>query len=63
MKSGVGLALARESIALSVSHAHGLVIADQVSVSTELSFICQAKRRHEPLIEAVFALLKSVWDR
>jgi hypothetical protein len=39
------------------------VIADQVSVSTELSFICQAKRRSEPLIEAVFALLKTVWDR
>jgi len=63
VKSGVGLALARESIALSVSHAHGLVIADQVSVATELSFICQAKRRREPLIEAVFALLKSVWER
>ena len=63
VKSGVGLALVRESIALREAHAHGLVIADQASVATELSFICQAKRRSEPLIEAVFALLKSVWDR
>lgn len=63
VKSGIGLALVRESIALREAHAHGLVIADQVSVATELSFICQAKRRREPLIEAVFALLKSVWDR
>ena len=63
VKSGVGLALARESIALRESHAHGLVIADQVSLATELSFICQAKRRSEPLIETVFALLKTVWER
>ena len=63
VKSGVGLALARESIALREAHAHGLVIADQVSLSTELSFICQAKRRNEPAIEAVFSLLKTVWER
>jgi hypothetical protein len=31
-------------------------------VATELSFICQSKRRHEPLIEAAFTLLKSVWE-
>lgn len=62
VKSGVGLALARESIALREAHAHGLVIADQVSLATELSFICQAKRRSEPLIEAVFAMLKTVWE-
>ncbi|RYY51788.1 MAG: LysR family transcriptional regulator, partial [Chitinophagaceae bacterium] len=62
VKSGVGLALVRESIALREAHAHGLAIADQVSVATELSFICQSKRRHEPLIEAAFTLLKSVWE-
>jgi len=63
VKSGVGLALARESIALREAHAHGLVIADQVSIAAELSFICLAKRRNEPLIGAVFSLLKSVWER
>jgi len=63
VKSGIGLALARESIALREAHAHGLVIADQVSLSTELSFICLAKRRNEPAIEAVFSLLKTVWER
>lgn len=63
VKSGVGLALARDSVALREAHAHGLVIADQVSLDMDLSFICQAKRRHEPIIEAVFALLKSVWER
>ena len=63
VKSGVGLALARESIALREAHAHGLVIADRVSLAADLSFICLAKRRTEPLIEAVFTLLKTVWER
>lgn len=61
VKSGVGLSLARESVALRESHAHGLVIADAVSVSTELSFISLAKRKNEPTIAAVFALLQVLW--
>ena len=61
VKSGVGLSLARASIALNQSHAHGLVIADAVDLSTELSFISLEKRQHEPAIEAVFALIADVW--
>jgi DNA-binding transcriptional LysR family regulator len=61
VKSGVGLSLVRESIALREAHAHGLVIADSVSLATELSFITLAKRRNEPAIAAVFALLTEVW--
>ena len=62
VKSGVGLSLVRESIALREAHAHGLAIADAVGLTTELSFITLAKRRSEPTIEAVFALLKTVWN-
>jgi DNA-binding transcriptional LysR family regulator len=61
VKSGVGLSLVRESIALREAHAHGLVIADAVSLSTELSFITQAKRKNEPTIAAVFSLLQELW--
>ena len=61
VKSGVGLSLVRESIALREAHAHGLVIADAVSVSTELSFISLAKRKNEPTIAAVFSLLQALW--
>jgi DNA-binding transcriptional LysR family regulator len=43
VKSGVGLSLARESIALNQAQAHGLVIADAVELSTELSFISLEK--------------------
>jgi DNA-binding transcriptional LysR family regulator len=61
VKSGVGLSLVRESVALREAHAHGLVIADAVSLSTELSFITLAKRRNEPTIAAVFSLLQGLW--
>ncbi|HJV51228.1 MAG TPA: LysR family transcriptional regulator [Noviherbaspirillum sp.] len=61
VKSGVGLSLMRESIALREAHAHGLVIADRVSLSTELSFIALAKRKSEPTIATVFSLLQALW--
>jgi DNA-binding transcriptional LysR family regulator len=63
VKSGVGLSLVRESIALREAHAHGLVIADAVNLSTELSFITLAKRRNEPTIAAVFSLIQALWRR
>jgi DNA-binding transcriptional LysR family regulator len=61
VKSGVGLSLVRESIALREAHAHGLVIADTVSLSTDLSFITLAKRKNEPTIAAVFSLMQALW--
>lgn len=61
VKSGVGLSLIRDAIAMREAHAHGLVIADAVSLSTELSFIAQEKRRHEPMIAAAFDLLGQSW--
>lgn len=62
VKSGVGLSLVRESIALNQAHAHGLVIADTVSLSTELRFIALQQRSHEPVILAVFQLLREIWS-
>ena len=61
VKSGVGLSLARASIALNQAHAHGLVIADAVDLSTELTFISLEKQQHEPAIAAVFALIADIW--
>lgn len=62
VKSGVGLSLVRESIALGEAHAHGLVIADRVSLSTDLTFITLAKRASEPMIAAVLSLLTAIWS-
>jgi DNA-binding transcriptional LysR family regulator len=62
VKSGVGLSLVREAVALHEAHAHGLVIANMVSLSTELSFIALNKRKKEPTIAAVFDLVQSLWE-
>ncbi len=63
VKSGIGLSLVRDSIALRESQAHGLAIADKVSLTTQLSFICLASRRSEPAIAAAFRLIETVWGR
>lgn len=62
VKSGVGLSLVRESIALRESHAHGLVIADKVALDVELSFICLEKRRHESTINIAFQAIQAIWN-
>ncbi|NUU04197.1 LysR family transcriptional regulator [Herbaspirillum robiniae] len=61
VKSGVGLSLARESIALSQAHAHGLVISDAVELSTELSFISLDRQKNNDTVKAVFQVLQEVW--
>lgn len=63
VKSGIGLSLVRDSIALHESQAHGLVIADSVSVTTQLSFICLASRKAEPQIATAFRLMGSLWSK
>lgn len=63
VKSGVGLSLVRDSIALHESQAHGLVIADSVSVTTSLSFICAANRQNEPAIAIAFELIARLWGK
>lgn len=62
VKSGVGLSLVRESIALREAHAHGLVIADKVKLESELSFISLAIRKDEPAIATVFTLIQALWN-
>jgi len=61
VRSGVGLSLARESLALEAAHLEGVVIADQVSVEAELGFICRKERRTEAGVQAAFSAVESVW--
>ena len=63
VKSGVGLSLVRDSTALREAHAHGLVIADRVSVTTNLSFICLAQRKQEVPIGTAMELMHGLWQR
>ena len=61
VKSGVGLTLARDSIAIGEAHAHALTIVEGVTVPTQLSFVALAERREEPAIAAALRLIDAQW--
>lgn len=62
VRSGVGLSLCRESIALDEMQTRGLVVADQVSIQTSLRFITLKSRAKDPNVRAAFEVLDSAWD-
>ena len=61
VKSGVGLSLARDAIAIAEAHTHALTIAEDVVVPTELTFVALAARMDEPAIAAAFKLIEAQW--
>lgn len=62
VKSGVGLTLARDAIAIAEAHAHALTIVEGVTVPTELTFVALAARMEEPVIAAAFKLIETQWS-
>jgi DNA-binding transcriptional LysR family regulator len=62
VRSGVGLSLAREAIALREAQSRGLVVADRVQLECCLCFIHSAARRDAPVIKAAQAALATVWS-
>ena len=62
VKSGVGLSLARDSIAIREAQARGLVIADRVSLDCVLGFACLKARASEPVVASAWEALGRVWD-
>jgi DNA-binding transcriptional LysR family regulator len=61
IKSGVGLSLVRDSIAIRESQAHGLVIADRVQLECTLQFVSLATRVSEPVIASAWTALGQAW--
>lgn len=61
VRSGVGLSLVRDSIAMREAQARGLVIADRVSLDCQLSFVCLQSRRADPVVASAWAALAQVW--
>ncbi|MER8606842.1 LysR family transcriptional regulator substrate-binding protein [Mesorhizobium sp. M0633] len=61
VRTGVGLSLCRESIALHEQQANGPVIADRVKVDTALSFVCLNARALDPSIAHAFDVIHRVW--
>ncbi|GAA6209828.1 LysR family transcriptional regulator [Cognatishimia sp. WU-CL00825] len=61
VRSGIGLSLCRESIALEEMQSRGLAISDRVKIETSLRFITLASRKAEPNIIAAFDALNTTW--
>ncbi len=63
VRTGLGLSLCRESIALHEQQSNGLAIANAVRVSTSLSLICLASRIADPVISLAFEAASRIWGR
>jgi DNA-binding transcriptional LysR family regulator len=63
VRSGVGLSLARDAIAMREVQSRGLVVADRVQLECCLCFIYSAAQQHKAVIEAAVLALKKVWPR
>jgi DNA-binding transcriptional LysR family regulator len=61
VKSGVGLSLVRDSIAMRESQSAGLVIADQVSLQSVLGFVSLHTQRQAPVVASAWQALDAVW--
>ena len=61
VRSGVGLSLVRDSIAIREAQARGLVVADRVSLDCDLSFVCLQARAQDPVVASAWAALARVW--
>jgi DNA-binding transcriptional LysR family regulator len=61
VKSGMGLSLARDAIAIAEAHTHALTIVEGVTVPTQLTFISLAARMDEPAIACAFKLIEAQW--
>jgi len=59
--SGVGLSLARDSVALRVAQSHGLAVEQALSLTADLSFIALAKRIDDPVVRAAFAAVRATY--
>lgn len=61
VRSGIGLSLCRDSVALQEKQTQGLVVNERVSVNCSLSFICLKSRQAEPSIACALNVLDGLW--
>ncbi|WP_240538285.1 LysR family transcriptional regulator [Rhodoferax sp. PAMC 29310] len=62
VRSGVGLSLSRDSVALAEKHRNGVVVNSTLEIPCSLSFISLAERRQEPGIACAFDVLRHIWS-
>ncbi|MCJ7874958.1 LysR family transcriptional regulator [Phaeobacter sp. J2-8] len=61
VRSGIGLSLCRESIALHQKQSFGLAVCNSVSVPACLCFVALDRRKDSPVLTELFNLLQSLW--
>jgi DNA-binding transcriptional LysR family regulator len=61
VRSGVGLSLCRDSIALHEKQTYGLAVCKTVSIPASLSLITMDRRKDNPTITALFEVLDTTW--
>lgn len=61
VKSGMGLSLCREAIALSEQQSHGIAVSDHIFAPAVLSFAVPKSRLADPVVQAALSLLSEVW--
>lgn len=61
VRSGIGLSLCRESIALHQKQTFGIAVCNSVSVPACLCFVALDRRKENPIILEIFNLLQSSW--
>jgi len=62
VRSGVGLSLCRDSIAMRESESEGMVVADRVSVETTLNFVCLEQHAAAPAVQCAWDALARAWQ-
>lgn len=62
VRSGMGLSLCRETIALSEQQSHGITVSNRILAPAVLSFAVPKSRLTDPLIQATLDLLGEVWN-
>ncbi|PYG32582.1 LysR family transcriptional regulator [Pelagimonas varians] len=61
VRSGIGLSLCRESIALHQKQSFGLAVCNSVSVPACLCFVTLDRRKDSPILSEIFNQLQSSW--
>ncbi|OIQ42998.1 MAG: LysR family transcriptional regulator [Roseobacter sp. MedPE-SWde] len=61
VRSGIGLSLCRDAIALHQKQSFGLAVCNAVSVPACLCFVALGRRKDGPVLSEVFTLLRESW--
>lgn len=61
VRSGVGLSLCRDSVALTEKRRHGIVVSDRCQIPCSLSFIALQGRRQDKSVACAFDAVTTAW--